>query len=91
MSDRHNNPAGPCFEPNASGHGNAIVIDPDEQKQFIHFNQGMTIRERFAMAAMQGLCSNTTASKSSGADIAKAAVIMADELLLELTERNYRT
>lgn len=85
MSKRGNDPAGPCFEPNENGYGNAIVFEhPNGNKSFVHFNQGMTIREQFAAMAMQGLSANVTAARSSGADIAKAAVIMADELLKRL-------
>lgn len=52
-------------------------------------NVGMTKREAFAMAAMQGLCTDTSGYTSLG-QIAQDAVIAADALLAALEESNER-
>lgn len=49
--------------------------------------QGLTKRERFAMAAMQGYCSNTDLSELDTEEIAFFAVNQADALLKELDQR----
>jgi len=46
-----------------------------------HFCSGLTKREMFAMAAMQGILANSSNSMSYAA---RDAVLMADELLSEL-------
>ena len=47
---------------------------------------GMTIRERMAMAAMQGICANSTENSPAGMwdVVARDAVHAADALLAEL-------
>lgn len=88
MSKRGNDPAGPCFEPNENGYGNAIVFEhPNGNKSFVHFNQGMTIREQFAAMALQGLCSNSNWANSMPIELCNAAIVRADILIRELEKR----
>ncbi len=50
---------------------------------------GLTIRQQFAMAAMQGLCNGKITGdikKGECVDIAECAVIIADRLIIELNK-----
>jgi hypothetical protein len=49
-----------------------------------HFAMGLTKREAFAMAAMQGLLTNASLYACTEKDTAKAAVLHADALLAAL-------
>ncbi len=54
--------------------------------EFIYGQLGMTIRQRFVMAAMQGLCANPTLVNQDvgdAASLAKEARIFADAALAE--------
>ena len=52
--------------------------------QWITTEQPLTKRERFAMAAMQGLCANPNYLQFSEQDLARLARIDADSLAAEL-------
>ena len=47
---------------------------------------GMTKREEFAMAAMQGLCAGNIENRGTYEDISIGAVLLADLLLEELSK-----
>ena len=52
------------------------------------FNSGMSKREAFAMAAMQGLVAGDPAGKMSPRGIAENSVLLADALLAALENDN---
>lgn len=53
-------------------------------KYWITTEQPLTKRERFAMAAMQGLCANPNYLQFDGPDFARLARIAADALVAEI-------
>jgi hypothetical protein len=92
MKTEPNKPANPFFTWNISGYGDCVVIEDDKgNKQFLHYESGLTKREYFAAMAMQGVLSSPTVLingqlKRTTKDIASAAVIMADDLINELNK-----
>lgn len=55
-----------------------------KQKDIPFDHYGLTIRQQFAMAAMQGLLSDGRLTKIDGSDVTKYAVVFADALIHEL-------
>lgn len=85
MNNRAKAPARPAKECVSSG-------DNYSGPRFA-YHTGMTIREEFAMAAMQGLCVTVSGSNITGNDIAEiaaCAVMLADELLEQLAKETKR-
>lgn len=61
--------------------------DHANQTAIVRYDEnGLTIRERFAMAAMQGILSDSRAIEVSGMRIPSAAVAYADLLIAELAK-----
>lgn len=70
-------------EPAAPAHG--IYVDSDGRFEVTVAHRGLTIRERFAMAAMEGLCANAIpGSQHIPERRAQEAVAQADALIAEL-------
>ena len=55
-------------------------IEPEKDDNIKAYHSGMTMRDEFAKAAMQGLLSNTTV-KSTPEDFAANAYMLADAMM----------
>lgn len=81
MSKRASQPARPAKE--------CTVSSTEWHGPTFAYHTGMTLREEFAMAAMNGLCVSISGRSITGNDIAEitaCAVMMADSLLEELAK-----
>jgi hypothetical protein len=85
-----NEPYYPFFTWNAGGNGNAVEVDTHNGTQVFPYETGITIRQQFAMAAMQGLLSNDehikNDEKSYPEITADMALQYADALIEELNK-----
>jgi len=80
-----NEPYYPFFRWNEGGNGNAIVVfDTQGGNQFFPYDPGITIRQEFAKAAMQGILSDPSSYDLT--KIAALAVVCADNLIAELNK-----
>lgn len=77
------------------GHSSAFPVSADliEKERNGHFNnvgaedyRGLTVRQDFAKAAMQGLCANLQIGQETPEDVARYAVEQADALIEALNK-----
>jgi hypothetical protein len=83
-----NEPSNPFFKWNEAGYGDCIVIYSENgSKQFIPYQEGLTIRQHFASMAMQSLILDKgMTEEKTPKEIAHIATIYADGLIAELNE-----
>lgn len=84
MTITGNEPYFPFFVHNEDGYGHTTVVNTGVGIQYFPFVPGVSIRQEFAKAAMQGLLSGDLKSGVRDNEIAIASVKMADELIAEL-------
>ena len=85
-----NESANPFFKWNEAGYGDCVVVySPDGSKQFIPYQEGLTIRQHFACQAMQAILSTVETKDlkfSLESVIPLLAVKYADMLIEELNK-----
>jgi len=83
-----NEPYFPFLKWNRTGYGDAITVENEIMSQHFPYEQGVTIRQQFAMAAMQGLLSNPeiTEQAKTWESVICVAVEQADSLIDELNK-----
>jgi hypothetical protein len=82
--DNGTEPSFPCLRNLTHVNGETVLQGAQLDRHTV-WSMGLTKREQFAMAAMQGLCANYSIdSRKNTHDIAESAVKMADSMLVEL-------
>jgi hypothetical protein len=79
-----NEPAFPFWKWNEAGYGDAVVMrDRDGNQTINEYNSGLTIRQYFAIKAMNGLLSDSSMQLN---EVSFIAIQQADALIRELNE-----
>ena len=71
----------------AYGEGLQEMVDRHGNSSFANVGQGLTKREAFAMAGMQGILANSDAGGDALDKVARLAVRLADDILQALEEK----